>query len=159
NDGSTVWDVTTDWTPAAFSWYPPYQPVLATATNRVYFAGEGGTVYYRTNPDSGTGQVVHLAFFGAISLYQNNKTAFDNSVFIDSPLTADSQGNIFFGFRVTGTNPASLSSGIARIAADGTGSWVSARSASGGDTSISWIAPNSAMALSNNGATLYVVVR
>jgi hypothetical protein len=158
NDGSVVWDVTTDWTPASFSWYPPYQPVLATATSRVYFAGRGGTIFYRTNPDSATGQVVQQAFYGPLSLYQNNKSTFDSRVFIDSPLTADNQGNVFFGFRVTGTNPANLSSGIARIAADGTGTWVSAVSASG-DANTNWIAPNSAMALSNNGATLYAVVR
>jgi hypothetical protein len=156
--GATVWDATTDWTPAVYSWYPPYQPVLATATNRVYFAGKGGTVYYRDNPDSPTGNIVHLAFFG-LNVYQANQSTYDSRVFIDSPLTADSQGNIFFGFRVTGTNPANLVSGIARIAANGTGTWVSASVASGNDPSIDWIAPNSAMVLSNNEATLYVAVR
>ena len=34
-----MWEVTSDWAPASYGWYPPYQPVLATATNRVYFAG------------------------------------------------------------------------------------------------------------------------
>jgi len=52
NDGALVWDVTTDWAPAPHGWYPPLQPVLATATNRVYYAGAGGTIFYRDNPDA-----------------------------------------------------------------------------------------------------------
>lgn len=158
-NGAPVWDVAADWVPGPHGWYPPYQPVLATATNRVYFAGAGGTVYYRTDPDSATGTVARLAFFGTLSQYLNNKSAYDGSVFVDTPLTADNQGNIFFGFRVTGSNPSNLTSGIARIAADGSATWVSARTAAGGDTTIDWVAPNSAFALSNDGATLYAAVR
>ncbi len=30
-------------------------------TNRVYFAGKGGTIYYRDNPDSANGTVTQLA--------------------------------------------------------------------------------------------------
>src|SRR5262249_13661306 len=52
-----------------------------------------------------------------------------------------------------------LVSGIARIAPDGAGTWVSAKAASGNDASIDWIAPNIAMALSNNQSTLYAAVR
>jgi Calx-beta domain/Dockerin type I domain len=159
NNGAPVWDVLSDWTPAPHGWYPPYQPVLATATNRVYFAGAGGTIFFRTNPDSPTGTVTHLAFFGPLSDYLANKAAYDASVFVDTPLTADSQGNIFFGFRVTAANPGNLTSGIARISANGTGMWVSARTAAGGDVNIDWPAPNSAFALSNNGTTLYGAVR
>jgi hypothetical protein len=159
NNGALIWDVPTDFEPAPHGWYPPYQPVLATATNRVYFAGAGGTIFYRTNPDSSSGSVVQLAFFGTLSHYLANKAAYDDNVFVDTPITADNQGNVFFGFRVTGANPGSLTSGIARISADGTGSWVSARTAAGGDTSIDWPAPNSAFALSNDGTTIYAAVR
>ncbi len=52
-------------------------------------------------------------------------------MFINTPLTADAQGNIFFGFQVTGANPAGLVSGIARVAPDGTGIWVGAAAAAG----------------------------
>jgi hypothetical protein len=159
NNGTLIWDVATDFEPIESGWYPPYQPVLATATNRVYFAGAGGTVYFRTNPDSATGTITQVAFFGTLSHYLANKATYDNNVIIDTPLTADNLGNVFFGFRVTGSTPTNLTSGIARISAKGTGTWVSARTAAGGDTNIDWPVPNSAMALSNNHQTLYAAVR
>ena len=157
--GAAIWDVATDWVPAPHGWYPPYQPVLVPQTNRVYFAGAGGTIYYRTNPDSPTGTVVQIAFFNTLSHYLQNKAAYDSAVFVDTPITADNQGNVFFGFRVTGSNPGNLTSGIARIAVDGTGTWVSARSAAGGDANIGWVAPNSAFAFSNDFTKLYAAVR
>jgi Calx-beta domain len=158
NDGSQLWDVTTDWAPADFDWYPPFQPVLSTFNNRVYFAGAGGTIYYRTNPDSATGTVTQLAFYGNLGDYTNNQAVYNANVFVDTPLTVDNSGNVYFGFRVTGANPANLVSGIARIAADGTGIWTSAQAAAGGDTSINQAARFSAPALSNDGATLYLGV-
>lgn len=165
NDGSLLWDVTTPFIPASYSWYPQYQPVLATATDRVYFAGKGGTIYYRDNPDSANGTVTQIAFFGSMAHYTANQAAYDNNVFIETPLTADAQGNIFFGFRVNGATPTGLQSGIARISANGTvdvaaGIWVSAFNAAGGtDANITTVQQNGAPALSNDGQTLYVVVK
>jgi hypothetical protein len=45
-------------------------------------------------------------------------TAYDANVFISTPITADSAGNLYFGFTVTGATPLNLASGLARIAAD-----------------------------------------
>ena len=42
-----------------------------------------------------TGQ---LAFFG-LSNYAANPASFDSTVFINTPLTADTAGNIYVGFR------------------------------------------------------------
>ncbi len=156
--------MTTPYVPPSYSWYPQNQPVFAVATNRVYFAGEGGTIYYRDNPDSASGTVTQLAFFDSMANYTANKSAYDNNVFIETPLTADDQGNIFFGFRVTGATPTNLVSGIARISASGTittaaGNWVSAFTASGGDANIGSVQQNSAPAISNDGQTLYIVVK
>src|SRR5262249_1652897 len=68
-------------------------------------------------------------------------------------------GNIYFGFRTIGTMPPlGLQSGIARIAADGTGRWISATAASGGDASITRVPHQAAPALSRDEQTLYVVV-
>jgi hypothetical protein len=158
NDGSLLWDVTTGWSPNSYDWYPPYQPVLSTFSNRVYYAGSGGTIYYRTNPDSASGTVTQLAFYGTLSDYTNNQATYDANVFVDSPLTVDNQGNVYFTFRVTGTNPASIVSGIARIAADGTGTWTSAQVAAGGDVNINQAARFSAPVLSNDGSILYLGV-
>jgi Calx-beta domain len=159
NDGTQLWDVATDWVPSVHNWYPPYQPVLSTFDNRVYFAGEGGTIYYRTNADSASGTVTQLAFYGTLTDYTTNKATYDANVFVDTPLTVDNQGDVYFGYRVTGSNPANLVSGIARIAANGTATHISAEAAAGGDTSIDQAARYSAMALSNDGSILYLGVR
>jgi uncharacterized protein YcbX len=61
-------------------------------------------------------------FYTTLANYQANAAAFNSTVFIDTPITADSSGNLFFGFRVNGTAPAPLSttqSGFARINPNG----------------------------------------
>ena len=95
-------------------------------------------------------------FYGSAA-YSGAPAAFDQSVFINTPITVDAQGNVYFGFVVTGANPAGLTSGIARIGADGSGSFAPAATLAG-DTLIAKVAMNSAPAVSNDGQTLYVVV-
>src|SRR5262249_14217294 len=58
----------------------------------------------------------------------------------------------------SGTPPQSLVSGIARIDANGNGTWVSAMNASGGDKDITRVPHQAAPVLSNDEQTLYVVV-
>lgn len=159
NDGAPVWDVPTDWVPTGYSWYPPMQPAFVAATNRLYYPGLGGTIYYRDNVDSPTGSVTQLAFWGSLTDYLNSKSTYDSKVFIESSITPDNQGNIYFGFRTTGTTPAGLTSGIARITPAGVGTWVSAQVAAGGDTNINWVHRYGSFALSNDESTLYVPVR
>ncbi len=76
---------------------------------------------------------------------------------INTPITSDRYGNVFFGFQVTGTTPAGLQSGIARIATDGTGTWIAATTAAA-DAGIQKVAMNCAPALSNDHKTLYIAV-
>ena len=101
-NGALLWSATTDYILPPHSWTPSYSPVL-TAANRVYFAGAGGTVYYRDTVDTeapaASGQ---LAFFGMAN-YAANPASFNATVFINTPITADSAGNIYFGFRTSGT--------------------------------------------------------
>ena len=155
-NGALVWSANSDYVlPTGSSWTPSYNIVLTTA-NRVYAPGAGGKVLYRDDADAVTGNVLSAVFYGA-----NNYTAaiatYDTAVRINTPLTSDAQGNIYFGFVVTGATPANLSSGIARVAADGSGTWVSAAAAAGVVT-IGKPATNSAPALSVDGRTLYVAV-
>jgi hypothetical protein len=77
---------------------------------------------------------------------------------ISTPITADHYGNIYFGFLVTGSHPAGLSSGVARISVTGVGSWVSAATLAAGDSSvaISQVQMNCGPALSVNQNTLYI---
>jgi len=151
-----LYTLTTDYTPPPHDWIPSYGAALALGT-KYYYPGAGGTVYYRMSPDSATGTEGQLAFYG-LSTYQATPTAFNSTVMISTPITADHLGNIYFGFLVTGSNPASLQSGLARISADGIGSWVSAAALAAGDNSvvITQVQMNCAPALRLHEDVLYI---
>jgi hypothetical protein len=155
--GVPKWTVSTDYLlPQSYDWTPEYAPVLAG--NRLYFAGAGGTLDYITNPDStGTHTVTQVAFFGEGS-YLANPSAYQNSIYVDTPLTADANGDVFFGYRVYGSNPQNIQSGIARIDPSGNGTYTSAYAASGGDSNIVDVPHNATPAVSNDGSTIYVAV-
>jgi hypothetical protein len=156
-DGSLTWTASTDYVLPTTSggWIPPMGATM-TPAGRLVWPGSGGKVFYRDNPDSSSGSPQTGVFYGA-SVYSAAAASFDASVFINSPITSDASGNIFFGFLVTASNPANLVSGFARIGADGTGSWVAANAALGVSTPIN-SATNAAPALSPDGKTLYVAV-
>jgi hypothetical protein len=135
-------------------WIPSF-PTALTARNRFYFAGPGGTVYYRDTPDSNTGVSGQIAFYGNAA-YAADSAALNNSVMISTPITADRYGNIFFGFVVTQANSANLTSGLARISYSGVGSWVSATMAAA-DASVNKLQTNGAPALSVDGTIVYFV--
>jgi hypothetical protein len=156
--GSVLWTVTSDYTEPAYASLPPFQPVYDPTSNRVYFPGNGGTIYYVINPDSSGATIGgQLAFYG-LGNYQANPGVYNSSVFIDTPLTVDTFGNIFFGVQVTGLTPAGPSAGgIARISAAGVGTFESASSASG-DSNVNMAALGSAPALSGDGTIVYAAV-
>jgi len=154
-NGGLIWSADSDYVLPAHNWVPSYNLAL-NAANRLHAPGAGGKLLVRDDADAATGTVGKLVFYGAAA-YDAAPAAFDSTVFINTPITIDAAGNIFFGFIVTGANPAGLASGIARIGADGAGSWVSATSAAG-DVAITKPATNSAPAVSPDQATLYVAV-
>ena len=162
--GATKYTVTTDYVLPNHQWIPVYNPCLTTGAfgTRLYYAARGGTVYYIDNPDSAAhGTPVQEVFYGSLADYQANATAYNSTIFINTPLTADSSGNVFFGFRVQGTAPDPLNStesGFARIDPNGNGTYILTRAAAN-DTSINWDSHNSAPALSNDETTLYVVAK
>ena len=104
--GTPKYTLSTDYTinGLSYNWTPSFAPVLASdgaGGTRLYFAGAGGTIWYVNNPDATHTDAdrVQEAFYG-IGNYNANASGFNSTVFIDTPLTADSQGDIFFGFRV-----------------------------------------------------------
>jgi len=161
--GAPVYTLPTDYILPSHNWIPPYNPALVTGPSgvRLYYAGAGGTAYYIDNPDSApVAAPVQVAFYGLAS-YRANPAGFNASVFIDTPITSDNNGNIFFGYRVQGTAPAPLSgtqSGFARIDPSGNATYVPAGIAAG-DGNIARDSHNSAPALSNDGSTLYVLAK
>jgi hypothetical protein len=128
-----------------------------TPKNRLYFAGAGGTVYYCDSPDTNQSPIIgQIAFYG-LTNYLANTNAYLANVFICTPITSDRYGNIFFGFQVTGANPANLQSGIARIDFNGNGTWIAASSTVTNAT-IGQVAMNCSPALANDHKTLYITV-
>ena len=154
-NGGLIWWGTSDYVLPAHNWIPSYNIALTTS-NRLYAPGAGGKLWFRDDADAATGTLQTAVFYGATA-YAAAPAAFDATVFINTPVTVDPAGNVYFGFVVTGANPAGLTSGIARIGADGSGAWVAAATAAG-DAGIAKVAMNSAPALSPDHATLYVAV-
>jgi hypothetical protein len=161
--GAPLYTLPSDYSlPTLANWTPPYGPALSLGT-RLYYAGAGGTVYYRDLVDSprgpngrkgASGQVV---FYGQAT-YAANQAVLNNVIQISTPITADRSGDIFFGFVAGVGNPAGVVSGIARIGPTGAGTWVSATSLAGNDPNITQVALNCAPALSNDEGTIYVAV-
>ncbi len=153
--GILLWSVDSDYVMPAHNWTPSYNVTLLP-DSRMVAPGAGGKVMVRENVDNVSGAVSTRAFYGD-AVYTANKAALDTQVVINTPITADTAGNIWFGFVAAAGNPAGVSSGIARIGANGAGSWVSA-TLTAGDENIAKMATNSAPALSLDQQTLYVVV-
>jgi len=155
--GAPRWILTTDYILPAHDWTPGFSPAL-TPKNRLYFPGGGGTVFYCDTPDTtnATPSVGRLAFYGMTNFLAASNT-YLNNVLIDTPIASDRYGNIYFGFVVTGANPANLSGGLARIGYDGTGSWIAASNLAS-DSSMLKVAMNCSPALSQDHRTVYVAV-
>ena len=154
-NGGQIWSAVSDYALPPHNWVPSYNAALTT-TNRLFFAASGGRLWVKDDADAGSGTPYSVAFYG-LAAYQASPAAFDASVFVNTPITVDAQGNAYFGFMVTGANPAGLVGGIARVDANGVGTWASA-SFLAGDAAIAKVAMNSAPALSPDGATVYVAV-
>ena len=154
--GALLYTIATDYVLPAHDWVPSYSPAL-TSTGAVAMADIGGQICVIDAPDSAGAKVTReLTFFGQ-SNYAANPSAYDASVFVSTPITADNAGNLYFGYSVAGSNPLNLQGGLARIAADGVGTFVSAATAAG-DSGITEVEQNCAPALSNDGKTVYVAV-
>ena len=153
--GALVWSTSTDYVLPPSDWMPSVGCTL-TPANKVAIPAAGGTILLRSDADAPSASVLRRAFFGLPSYFVDQAT-YDANVFIDTPITSDAQGNVYFGFAVLGATPAGLSGGIARISASGAGSWVSAAAVSG-DVSIQKPVYNCAPAVSRDGASVYVAV-
>jgi hypothetical protein len=156
SDGSLKWTQATDYSRPPSSWGPSCGIAL-TPKNRLYFPGAGGTVYFRDLPDAAVSTTGQLAFYG-LTNYLADASNFNANVKINTPITSDRYGNIFFGFQVFDPTTPALQSGIARISTDSVGSWISAQAASG-ETGVVKVLHNCAPALANDHKTLYVGVR
>ncbi|HEV2695293.1 MAG TPA: hypothetical protein VG347_20535 [Verrucomicrobiae bacterium] len=155
--GATNWTWVTDYLLPPHNWIPGLSSAL-TPKGRLYLPGGGGTVYFCDKPDktNGTPSFGQAAFYG-LANYLANTNAYLTNAFINTPITSDRYGDIFFGFQVTGATPVTLQSGLARIDFNGTAIWVSATNITG-DTSMSKVQLSCAPALNNDHTKVYVAI-
>ncbi|MSU34291.1 MAG: hypothetical protein EXS36_04125 [Pedosphaera sp.] len=129
---------------------------------RLYYPGAGGTLWHIDNADSSTpGTPVREVFYTSLAGYQADAPNFNSTLFINTPITAATDGSVYFGFRTQGTAPAPLNtnqSGFARIDSSGNGTYVLASTAAK-DAAIGRDSHNSAPALSADETTVYIVVK
>jgi hypothetical protein len=157
--GAVIWTENTDYTSPAHGWTPVCGSSIGP-DNRLYTPGAGGTVYVRSNADSPSATVSQLCFYG-ISTYNANKSAFNKDIRINTPITVDTSGNIYFGYVSEPTATTGMHSGLVRISSAGVathinGSAIVFPSNPPYDMALQF---NEAPALSNDGANLYVALK
>jgi len=156
SDGLPLWQLATDYQLPPHSWVPSVGLTLAHA-GRVYVPGAGGTLLWTGALDMpGPHTATRVAFFGNAA-YASNPAAFNASLKICTPLTADAKGTVYFGFVAVVANPLGIQSGIAAVDESGAGRFVSVATASSGLAT--QIATNCAPALSRDEQTLYIAAR
>jgi hypothetical protein len=158
--GARRWSLDTDYRPPTFPHagrgFTIPLPAVLTPANTLAVAGVGGTVLMRRHANLAVGRVQRRVFYGAAQ-WKAHRAAYDKAVRITTPLTSGPDGTIYFGFTVTGATPAHLSSGIARIDAQGHATWITAAAAAGNRT-VTGVAISCAPALSPAGKIVYIAV-
>jgi hypothetical protein len=149
--GALLWQQDTDYILPVSSWTPSMN--IALHGERLFIPAAGGRLLVRDQASSAAGSLGSLLFYSSTAPL----ATLNQQIRINTPLTVDAAGNVYFGFIADDGNAASLSSGIARIARDGSAIWRAA-SALAGDGNVTKPAMNCAPALSPDGQTLYVVV-
>ena len=152
--GTVLWRLKTDYVAPSAQFLPSFSPVLSKG--KLYMPAAGGTLLVRDTPDQPTGRLSRRVFYGAAN-FEGNRQLYSSNVEINTPITADSAGNLYFGFIVLGSTPIGLKSGLARISATGQGSYVAATTAAN-NPRITKVDMSCAPALSRDEKTLYVGV-
>jgi hypothetical protein len=152
--GALLWKQPTGYTAPMATFLPGLGPTLSG--DKLLIPDSAGRVLVRKDPNLATGSLSRLYFYGEAN-YLASPQAYQQNVLINTPLTTDPKGNLFFGFQATGPTPIGLQSGLARITPGGTGTWVTVSDLSA-DPSITEVSTSCAPALSNDGSIVYVAL-
>src|SRR5579871_701745 len=139
-DGGQIWSYTSsyvlptsDWTPSMGLVVYPGPPAVTIGsiglggpsgtTTIAAWPESGGRIAIRSDSDTTKGSVTIHAFYGDAN-YAANQAAMDANVQVCTPITAGPDGSLYFGYYVVGSNPLNLTSGLAVLRPNGTGSSV-----------------------------------
>jgi len=164
-NGKLLWQMDTDFSAALIypnDWTTVYPITLfqtSTTKRGVAAAASGGSIMVRSSADTASSASTRIAFYTTLTDFNTNKSAYA-PIKINTPLTADSLGNIYFGYEVTASVPTSVASigtgGIAKVnVLTGVTTYKSVESM-GFDSSLSRPGMNAAPALSLDGNYIYV---
>ncbi len=165
--GVPAWNLPTDFSavvlfPAGWtSVFPVTLYQLNTATYRgVAAAGSGGSILTRESADNTMSTTSRLIFYTTAADFEKNKAAYA-PIKVNTPLTADTSGNIYFGYQVTGTIPTALSTkigtgGIAKVNVVTGKTSYKPTNLMGVDASLSRPAINAAPALTMDSKFMYI---
>ncbi len=166
--GAEIWHFDTDFTQPPTDWTPVVEGSILNK-NKYAMPGIGGSVYVRNNIDKPSMPVQQFFFYGAAN-HDANQSWCDANIRITTPIMAGGNGAMWFEYYVGDafdpyapvTFPAGFPAlgrgGVARVDADGNGTWVNAAAAAG-DPAVTFSATNHAPALSNDGKSVYVAVK
>lgn len=155
---AVLWSVATDYIMPPHGWTPMCGPCLVgdgSTEQTAAWPAAGGRVSFR-RADAKTAITSTAAFYGN-GVYSANAATYNDKIRINTPLTAGPDGAVYFGFIVTGSNPANLTSGVAKVLPNGTGTWVPATTLSG-DGSVNQPKMNCAPAITVDGNSVYIAL-
>jgi len=170
SSGSVVWQMITDYSAALI--YPNdwttvfpitlFQTSASSKVRGVAAAAGAGSIMVRPNADAVNSTSTRLVFYTTLADFNKNEAAYA-PIKINTPLTADLSGNLYFGYEVTGSVPSNVSAklgsgGIVKInAVTGAPTFVSVQSLTF-DSSLNAPAMNAAPALTVDQNYIYVAL-
>jgi len=170
SNGSQIWQMVTDFSapnlyPNDGQWTSVYPITLfqGSATNfrGVAAAAGSGSIMVRSSADTATSAVNRLVFYTTVADFTQNQAAYA-PIKINTPITADSSGNLYFGYLVAGSVPANVASlgtgGIVKINANTGKATFKSVEAMGVDPTLVRPDMNAAPALTTDQSTIYVAL-
>ncbi len=154
-DSKLIWSSMSDYVLPAHGWTPSVSGVI-TPQGAFAMPMAGGGIALRAQPDMPSSSVSKTYFYGNAA-HAADPADYDVAVKICTPITADSQGTIYFGFRVEGATPKGLHGGVARIDRFGNSTFVAASSLSG-PLPVNHPVMNCAPALNPTGSVVYIAL-